>query len=123
MGALLKSEWRKLIYARAHWGLLIAGMFVAGLGTAVTPVILDNPETSFGLGLDQTQAVDAVYANAISSYFFAIIIGIMLMATMPNITMIVKPPNGVIVTCCVKVVRHFFCKRIFRVSSKTPFVH
>ena len=80
MGSLLKSEWRKLIYARAHWGLLIAGMFVAGLGTAVTPAILDNPETGFGLSLDQTQAVDAVYANAISSYFFAIIIGIMLMS-------------------------------------------
>ena len=80
MGALLKSEWRKLIYARAHWGLLIAGILLSGLGTAVTPVILDNPETSFGLSLDQTQAVDAVYANEITAYFFAIIIGIMLMS-------------------------------------------
>ena len=80
MGALLKSEWRKLIYARAHWGLLIAGILLAGLSTAVTPVILDNPDTGFGLGLDQTQSVDAVYANAISAYFFAIIIGIMLMS-------------------------------------------
>jgi len=53
MGALLKSEWRKLIYARAHWGLLIAGILLSGLGTAVTPVILDNPATSFGLSLDQ----------------------------------------------------------------------
>ena len=80
MGALLKSEWRKLIYARAHWGLLIAGLLLAGLSTAVTPVILDNPATGFGLSLDQTQSVDAVYANAISAYFFAIIIGIMLMS-------------------------------------------
>lgn len=80
MGALLKSEWRKLIYARAHWGLLIAGILLAGLSTAVTPVILDNPATGFGLSLDQTQSVDAVYANAISAYFFAIIIGIMLMS-------------------------------------------
>ena len=80
MGALLKSEWRKLIYARAHGGLLIAGILLAGLSTAVTPVILDNPATGFGLSLDQTQSVDAVYANAISAYFFAIIIGIMLMS-------------------------------------------
>ena len=80
MGALLKSERRKLIYARAHWGLLIAGILLASLGTAVTPVILDNPATGLGLSLDQTQAVDAVYANAISAYFFAIIIGIMLMS-------------------------------------------
>ena len=80
MGALLKSEWRKLIYARAHWGLLIAGILLAGLSTAVTPVIFDNPDTGFGLSLDQTQSVDAVYANAISAYFFAIFIGIMLMS-------------------------------------------
>lgn len=80
MGALLKSEWRKLTYARAHWGLLIAGILLAGLSTAVTPVIFDNPDTGFGLSLDQTQSVDAVYANAISAYFFAIIIGIMLMS-------------------------------------------
>ena len=80
MGALLKSEWRKLTYARAHWGLLIAGILIAGLGTAVTPVILDNPDSGFGISLDQTAAVDAVYANAISAYFFAIIIGIMLMS-------------------------------------------
>ncbi|MBT5398368.1 MAG: ABC transporter permease subunit [Micrococcales bacterium] len=77
---LLKSEWRKLIYVRAHWGLLIAAILVALLGTAVTPVILDSNAEAFGLGLDQPDAIDAVYANAISSYFFAIIIGIMLMS-------------------------------------------
>lgn len=77
---LLKSEWRKLIYVRAHWGLLIAAILVALLGTAVTPVILDSNAEAFGLGLDQPEAIDAVYANAISSYFFAIIIGIMLMS-------------------------------------------
>ena len=78
--SLLKSEWRKLIYVRAHWGLLIAAILVALLGTAVTPVILDSNAEAFGLGLDQPEAIDAVYANAISSYFFAIIIGIMLMS-------------------------------------------
>jgi ABC-type transport system involved in multi-copper enzyme maturation permease subunit len=78
--SLLKSEWRKLIYVRAHWGLLIAAILVALLGTAVTPVILDSNAAAFGLGLDQPDAIDAVYANAISSYFFAIIIGIMLMS-------------------------------------------
>ena len=77
---LLKSEWRKLIYVRAHWGLLIAAILVALLGTAVTPVILDSNAEAFGLGLDQPDAIDAVYANAISSYFFAIIIGIILMS-------------------------------------------
>jgi ABC-type transport system involved in multi-copper enzyme maturation permease subunit len=59
---------------------LIAAILVALLGTAVTPVILDSNAAAFGLGLDQPDAIDAVYANAISSYFFAIIIGIMLMS-------------------------------------------
>ncbi|MEK9536525.1 MAG: ABC transporter permease [Aquiluna sp.] len=76
---LLKSEWRKLIYVRAHWGLLIAAVLLSGLGTGVTPLILDS-SGAFGFGLDQQEAVDSVYANAISGYIFAIIIGIMLMA-------------------------------------------
>lgn len=77
---LLKSEWRKLVYVRAHWGLLIAAILIAALGTGVTPVILDNSGEMFGFGLEQQQAVDSVYANAISGYIFAVILGIMLMA-------------------------------------------
>lgn len=77
---LMKSEWRKLVYVRAHWGLLIAAILIAALGTGVTPVILDNSGEMFGFGLEQQQAVDSVYANAISSYIFAVILGIMLMA-------------------------------------------
>ena len=78
--SLLKSEWRKLVYVRAHWGLLVGAVVLAGFGTAVTPIILDSNSATFGLALDQQTAVDSVYANAISSYIFAIIIGIMLMS-------------------------------------------
>ncbi|MBT5398141.1 MAG: ABC transporter permease subunit [Micrococcales bacterium] len=78
--SLLKSEWRKLVYVRAHWGVLIGAVVLAGFGTAVTPIILDSNSATFGLALDQQTAVDSVYANAISSYLFAIIIGIMLMS-------------------------------------------
>ena len=78
--SLLKSEWRKLVYVRAHWGLLIGAVVLSGFGTAVTPIILDSNSATFGLALDQQTAVDSVYANAISSYIFAIIIGIMLMS-------------------------------------------
>ena len=77
---LLKSEWRKLIYVRAHWGLLLASVWITALSTAVTPVILDSSGGMFGFGLDQAQAVDSVYANAIGGYIFAVILGIMLMA-------------------------------------------
>lgn len=77
---LVKSEWRKLVYARAHWGLLIAAVLLSGLSTAVTPMILDSIGQQSGLLLGMRQGVDSVYANAISGYIFAIILGIMLMS-------------------------------------------
>jgi ABC-type transport system involved in multi-copper enzyme maturation permease subunit len=82
MLALFKSEWRKLIYVRANWGLLIAATFISVLSVVVTPFILTTGDAGelLGLGLDQTAAVDATYANGISGYIFAIILGIMLMA-------------------------------------------
>lgn len=77
---LIKSEWRKLIYARANWGLLIAATLISILSVVVTPFILENQGEMFGLSLDSTEAIDSVYANGISGYIFAIIIGILLMA-------------------------------------------
>ena len=77
---LVKSEWRKLIYARANWGVLLGALLIAVLSTAVTPVILDQQGEMFGLGLQSTEAIDSIYANAISGYIFAIILGILLMA-------------------------------------------
>lgn len=77
---LLKSEWRKLVYVRANWGLVIAATFISALSVAVTPFIIDSQSELFGFGLDSQEAVDSVYANGISGYVFAIILGIMLMA-------------------------------------------
>jgi ABC-type transport system involved in multi-copper enzyme maturation permease subunit len=77
---LLKSEWRKLIYVRANWGLLIAATLISMLSVVVTPFIIDSQGELFGFGLEDQQAVDSVYANGISGYIFVIILGIMLMA-------------------------------------------
>ena len=77
---LLKSEWRKLIYARANWGLLIAATFISVLSVVVTPFILDSQGELFGMSLKDTQAIDAVYANGISGYVFAIVLGVLIMA-------------------------------------------
>lgn len=77
---LLKSEWRKLIFVRAHWGLLIAATLISVLSVVVTPFIIDSQGELFGFGLEDQQAVDSVYANGISGYIFVIILGIMLMA-------------------------------------------
>lgn len=80
--ALLKSEWRKLIYVRANWGLLIAATFISVLSVVVTPFILeaDGAGQLLNLGIDQQAAVDATYANGISGYVFAIVLGILMMA-------------------------------------------
>lgn len=77
---LLKSELRKLVYVRAHWGLLIAATLISMLSVAVTPFVIDSQGELFGFGLEEQQAVDSVYANGISGYIFVIILGIMLMA-------------------------------------------
>ena len=77
---LIKSEWRKLVYARANWGLLIAATLISVLSVVVTPFILSSQGEMFGLSLESTSAVDSVYANGISGYIFAIILGILLMA-------------------------------------------
>lgn len=74
--SLLLSEYRKLTYARANWALLLASVAFAVFGTAVTPLALEV----IGLGLESEELVDSVYANAISGYIFALILGVLLMA-------------------------------------------
>lgn len=77
---LLLSEYRKLTYARSNWALLIAAVAFTVFGTAVSPVAIQATEPLIGIGLESQEIVDSIYANAISGYFFAIIIGILLMA-------------------------------------------
>jgi ABC-2 type transport system permease protein len=77
---LLLSEFRKLTYARANWALILAAVAFTAFGTAVSPVAIQATESLIGLGLDSQEVVDSVYANAISGYVFAIIVGILLMA-------------------------------------------
>lgn len=77
---LVKAEFRKLLYSRSTFGLLIAAIFVAVLSTAVTPIVIEQDETGmFGTLQDQAM-VDGVYANGISSYIFALILGILIMS-------------------------------------------
>jgi ABC-type transport system involved in multi-copper enzyme maturation permease subunit len=77
---LLKSELRKVLYVRSNWGLLIAAVFISALSTAVTVPLLDADSTgAFGVSLETTMGVDAVYANAVSGYIFAIILGVLMM--------------------------------------------
>ncbi len=78
---LLAAELRKLTYQRAMWGLLVAAVAFAALGTASTPVIFDQTSDGLGFGtLEDQGVVDSVYANAISGYIFAILVGVLIVA-------------------------------------------
>jgi ABC-type transport system involved in multi-copper enzyme maturation permease subunit len=77
---LLKAEFRKLIYSRSTYGLLISAVFVAVLSTVVTPIVIDQDETGLFGSLQDPAMVGGVYANGISSYIFALILGILIMS-------------------------------------------
>ena len=78
--SLIKSELRKVVYVRANWGILLASVVISIISVVITPFIFAAGNVGGGLTLDSPQAIDAVYANAISGYIFVIILGIMLMA-------------------------------------------
>ena len=78
---LLASELRKVIYVRSNWGILIAAVFISALSTAVTVPILQADNSAFNLSLNSTEGADGVYANAVSGYIFAIILGVIMMAS------------------------------------------
>ena len=78
--SLIKSELRKVLYVRANWGILLASVVISIISVVITPFIFAAGNIGGGLTLDSPQAIDAVYANAISGYIFVIILGIMLMA-------------------------------------------
>ena len=78
---LLGAELRKITYQRAMWGLMIAGALFSVLGTASTPVILASSEDGLGFGtLAEQNVVDSVYANAVSGYIFAMLLGVLVVA-------------------------------------------
>lgn len=77
---LIKAELRKLLYSRSTFGLLLASILVAVLSTVVTPIVIDQDDSGLFGSLEDQALVDGVYANAISSYIFAIILGILIMS-------------------------------------------
>jgi len=78
---LLGAELRKMTYQRAMWGMVIAGALFSVLGTASTPFILASSGDGLGFGtLAEQNVVDTVYANAVSGYIFAMLLGVLVVA-------------------------------------------
>lgn len=79
MKNIVKSELLKLIYLRSNWMLLIVAALFGVLNTLATAFAIDSNASGFGLPNTETTAgVDAVYANSVGSYIFALIIGILM---------------------------------------------
>ncbi len=47
---LVKSEWLKLIYVRAHWGLIVGATLISVIPVVITPFIISNDSELFGFG-------------------------------------------------------------------------
>lgn len=83
--ALLKSEFRKLTYARSTWWLLAGAIAFATLSTAVMPLILDATTAQVNgvpapSALMNPDLVDAMFGKAAAGYYFAMILGAMILA-------------------------------------------
>jgi ABC-type transport system involved in multi-copper enzyme maturation permease subunit len=77
---LIRAEFRKLRFSSSTYWLTLASIFLAVLSTVITPIVIDQDETGVFGSLQDTAMVDGVYGNAISSYIFAIILGVLIMA-------------------------------------------
>ena len=78
---LLAAELRKITYQRAMWGMVLGGVAFSVLGTASTPVILDSSDNGLGLGtLGESAVIDGVYANAVSGFYFSMLLGVLVVA-------------------------------------------
>lgn len=77
---LIRAELRKVLYSRSSYGLTAASVFLAVLSTVVTPIVISQDENGTFGSLSDSAMVDGVYANAISSYIFSIILGILIMS-------------------------------------------
>ncbi len=78
---LFKSEFRKLIYSRTTYGLLLAAIGLASLTSGVLPYVFSKQLNPMGTSaLTQQAVVDTVYGKAAGAYLFAIILGVILMA-------------------------------------------
>lgn len=80
---LMKSEMRKVLYARSYRYLLLGAIALAVLSSAASPYVThrmaESGELTFN-GLTDPQMVSGMYAKAIGGYIIVVIIGVLLMA-------------------------------------------
>lgn len=77
---LIKSEFRKLIYQRSTYGLILAAVAIAVLATALSPYAISQLGNQIVMPLSSADNIDGIYAKALGSYMFIVIVGVLMMA-------------------------------------------
>lgn len=75
---LIKSEILKLVWQRRTWGLLVAAIAIASLGTAFSPYAIEK--TGITMSFSSADVIDSVYAKSLGGYMFVMILGIYAMS-------------------------------------------
>ena len=81
---LIKSEFRKVLYARTYRYLILSSTALAVLSCVASPYAVHSQELAKqGLqlsGLDDPQMVSGMYAKSVGGYIFVVIMGVLMMA-------------------------------------------
>jgi ABC-2 type transport system permease protein len=77
---LLKSEFRKLIYQRSTYGLILAAIAISVLATALSPYAVSKLGNAIVMPLSNADNIDGIYAKSLGSYMFIVIVGVLMMA-------------------------------------------
>ena len=77
---LIKSEFRKLVYQRSSYGLVLASVAISVLGAAASPYALAQLKNSITMPLTNVDNIDGIYAKSLGAYMFVVIVGVLMMA-------------------------------------------
>jgi ABC-2 type transport system permease protein len=78
---LIKSEFRKLLYIKTFWGLLVGSIFLAVLSTAPGPYAITRVAKDIGLSpLTSADTVDGLYSKSLAGYIFVLTMGVIVSA-------------------------------------------
>jgi ABC-type transport system involved in multi-copper enzyme maturation permease subunit len=77
----IKAEILKLRYARRNYGIAVAAMALASLGSGFMPYALSRMKGVVASPLTTTAAVDSVYSRALGAYILAIILGVLMVTS------------------------------------------
>jgi ABC-2 type transport system permease protein len=84
LSRLIKSEFRKALYSRTNYGLLLGAIALVVLSSFASPYAISRASTAAYLktpGLESATTVDALFGKALAGYVFVLIMAIISMTS------------------------------------------